>query len=188
MTAPCLRVRSATHRTAHLTVPGSLTALCGACPRDGAWSEADGFPDCRKCATAARVAAEVAAWDAPPPRPGILAMVSRGGGGLRAPAGECAACGKVRMLRQRSLCRTCARTATLDGTLEGYGWTREERLTEYGGYRAGGLNIRQASARLGVDRRTGDRYEAELAAAGKAPWRAGVPYVRQAQRELRRAS
>jgi hypothetical protein len=178
------RVRGPSHRAAHLALPGSRTALCGASPRRGEWVSADGFPGCCACASAARVAEAVAAWDAPPPRPGVLAMVYRGG--CMRSAGECARCGNVRVLRQRGLCQPCVRSATRDGSIDGYGWTRADRLAEYAGYRARGLNIREAAERTGVSRRVGDRYEADLAASGRAPWRtAGATGTRG---ELRRAS
>ena len=48
---------------------------------------------------------------------------------------------------------------------------RAARLADYADLRAAGLGIAGASARVGVSRRTGDRYEAALTASGAAPWR-----------------
>lgn len=188
MTAPCARVRTPVHKTAHLAAPGSSTALCGATSLgDGTWLDGGRLPDCRPCATAARVAEAVATWQGPQPRPGILALVSRGDGSTAA-VGECVRCERVRPLKSRGLCSRCRDVAAGDGTLEGYGQSRGERLEEFAGYRRRGLGIAQASARLGVCRRTGDRYEEALAESGQAPWRRGAPYAKRAQRELRRAS
>ena len=177
------RVRARSHRSAHLALPGSLTALCGTSPRGGEWADAADFPECRGCASAARVADAVAGWDAPLRRAGVLALVYRGG--CRRSVAECASCGNVRVLRQRGLCQPCVRSATLDGTIEDYGWTRADRLAEYAALRNAGLTIRQAAERTGVSRRGGDRYEADLAAAGRAPWRSAGAVART---ELRRAS
>jgi len=97
-------------------------------------------------------------------------MISQGGDCRRA-VGECSACGHVHILKQRGLCHSCALRATEDGTIRDYGWTRSERLAEYAGLRREGLGIAAASARLGVCKRTGERYEAALAASGRAQWR-----------------
>lgn len=179
------RVRARYHRSAHLALPGAHAALCGAGPYRGReWLDGGDFPGCRQCAVAARTAEAVAGWTAPPPKPGVLAMVYRAPG-IRSPVAECAACGQVRMLPRRGLCRHCDRAAVLDGTIGEYGQTREDRLAEYAGYRARGLNIREAAERAGVSRRVGDRYEKDLAASGRAPWRTAGAVVRG---ELRRAS
>jgi hypothetical protein len=182
------RVRTPVHKTAHLAVPGSSAALCGAVAlADGTWLDGGDLPGCRPCTSAARTAEAVAAWQGPQPRPGVLALVPRGDRDM-APVAECASCGRVRMLPKRGLCGGCYTAACREGTVGLYGQSREERLEEFAGYRRRGLDIGQASERLGVCRRTGDRYEEALAASGQAPWRRGAPYAKQAQRELRRAS
>lgn len=169
-----VRVRTPVHRTAHLAGAGSSAALCGAAALgDGTWLDGADLPDCRPCANAARVAEAVAAQDSPPGRPGILAVLPRGDG-FSAPVGECAECGRLRILKQRGLCQSCARRATADGTIGGYGWTRENRLGEYAGFRRRGLGVPEASARAGVSERTGWRYETALARAGQAQWRAAA--------------
>lgn len=189
MTAPCARVRTPVHKTAHLAVPGSSTALCGAMAlENGTWLDGGSLPDCRPCATAARVAEAVAAWQGPQPRPGVLALLPRRGDQDMAPVGGCAECGRVRILPKRGLCASCYEAARQEGTVEGYGWTQDERLADFARYRRLGLDIGQAAARTGVCTRTGNRYEERLAESGQAPWRRGVPYARQAQRELRTAS
>ena len=58
------------------------------------------------------------------------------------------------------------------GTLDGWGVTRADRLAEYAALRAGGCLVHEAARRAGVCGRTAARYEAELAGAGQAPWRA----------------
>lgn len=188
MTARYSRVRSAVHRTAHLRAPGAGKALCGALPpRGGKWLDGGNLKDCRACANAARTAEAVAAWDGPALRPGILAVVTLAHG-ARCAVGGCAECERVRPLRARGLCEGCYSAARDNGTVEGYGWTTGERMAEFAGCRGGGLSIGQASERAGVSRRTGHRYEAALAGAGKAPWRAGMTPPRPVRRDLREAS
>jgi hypothetical protein len=48
---------------------------------------------------------------------------------------------------------------------------RAERLAEFAHLRSARIGIADASARVGVGRRTGDRYEAALIASGSAPWK-----------------
>jgi hypothetical protein len=188
MTA-CVRVRTPAHKTAHLAVPGSSTALCGAVALgDGTWLDGGDLPDCRVCASAARVADAVAAWQGPSPRAGVLALLPRRGDWDMAPVGECAECGRIRMLPKRGLCAGCYKVAWREGTVGRYGQSQDERVAEFARCRRLGFDIRQAAARTGVCTRTGNRYEEALTASGQAPWRRGVPYAKQAQRDLRAAS
>jgi len=46
-----------------------------------------------------------------------------------------------------------------------------DRVKDYAVLRVGGYGIGEAAERTGVTRRTAERYEAALAAAGQAPWR-----------------
>jgi hypothetical protein len=48
---------------------------------------------------------------------------------------------------------------------------RAARVDDYAELRAGGATIEQSAGRVGVSRRTADRYEARLLAEGRATWR-----------------
>lgn len=171
-TAPSRRVTTPGHATAHILPAGTPRAVCGASPRRPAttWSDApDTLRDCPRCAAAARIAAQIAAWDKPPPRPGIAAMVEYAG--QPCPAGECARCGKLYALPARGLCPTCRRQCEDDGTLGDWGVTCADRIAEFTRLRSGGTSIQGSALRIGVDSRTCQRWENKLAAAGQAPWR-----------------
>jgi hypothetical protein len=45
------------------------------------------------------------------------------------------------------------------------------KVKDYAVLRMDGCGVGEAAVRLGVTKRTGERYEAELVRAGKAPWR-----------------
>ena len=123
-------------------------------------------------------------------RPGIVRLYGR------IPVGECARCERERPLHGRGLCCTCRAQARRDGTLEDYGYVKADRIADYAATRAswvrggGGLRhptIPEASRAAGVGGRTGQRYEAELDAAGLAPWRATDINVLHASRRQHRS-
>lgn len=177
-TAEYVRAYKAGHRSAHLVPPGAREALCGASPREGrSWLGTESrhaarlasLPACRFCGAQAALAAELAAIGA---GLGVTARIPWRG--YMAQAGECVRCDRFRVLPIRGLCTTCYKYVREDGSLGDYGWTRNDRLAEYAGLRAGGLSIPAAAKRMGVSTRTGTRYEAELREAGNAPWRAAA--------------
>jgi hypothetical protein len=92
-------------------------------------------------------------------------------GGVRRRVAECASCELERPLYCRGLCRECHARHLADGTLDSFGYVKADRVSDYAALRAARVPIVTAAARLGVARRTAHRYETELAAAGKAPWR-----------------
>lgn len=108
-------------------------------------------------------------------RPGIVRLYGR------IPVGECARCERERPLYSRGLCCICRRRCRADGTLADYGYVKADKIAEYALVRSrwvrgpdGELRhptIPEAAAAAGVNCRTGQRYEAELDAAGQAPWR-----------------
>jgi hypothetical protein len=91
--------------------------------------------------------------------------------GARHRVAECARCELVRPVWRRGLCRPCAERCTRDGTLGGYGYVKADRVADFIRLRLGGADLAEAARRVGVSERTGWRYEAELAASGRAPWR-----------------
>lgn len=120
-------------------------------------------------------------------RPGIIAIVQVGRND-RLPVGECARCERIRPLYGRSLCGACRTRCQRDGTLEDYGYVKEDRVADYilARRRVHGdgrpWSVAEASAAAGISMRTGQRYEAELARAGRAPWRATNVNVQYAAR------
>jgi hypothetical protein len=72
----------------------------------------------------------------------------------------------------RGLCNSCGTTCRHDGTIAEYGYTRADRMADYAHRRRNGDTIGLAASRLGISRRTAERYEAKLRDAGQAPWRA----------------
>lgn len=177
------RVFAFQHSRAHFLLPGDRESLCGAAPRKGrSWLGGEPraaerlalMPDCAICAARARFLADLDAWDGPAPRPGVVALVRRDGSGDRRAAGECARCGLLAPLAQRGLCRPCARACRKDGTIGEYGWLRPDRMGEFAALRRAGLSVERAAAGTGVCGRTGTRYEAALAAEGRATWRAAA--------------
>lgn len=170
-----VRAYTSCHTVAHLIARGEQASLCGSRPREGrAWLTDSvrlaELPTCVRCSHQARFRAEIAAWDGPAPRTGVVAMVARSAG-VRCAAAECARCGKLRMLPCRGLCRGCLKVTTKNGTIREYGWTKADRMAEYARCRSGGLHLREAAERTGVDERTAWRYETEHVKAGTATWR-----------------
>ena len=84
---------------------------------------------------------------------------------------ECASCERVQPLRARGLCASCYVTRFRNGTLGEFGYLKADRMADYARLRLNGAAQAEAAKRVGVSRRTGERYEAELAASGRAPWR-----------------
>jgi hypothetical protein len=97
--------------------------------------------------------------------------------GVRRRVTECASCGLERPVHCRGLCRPCQLRHQEDGTAGQFGYVKADRLEDYAWLRASGELLPVAAARLGVTARTAWRYEAQLAAAGQAPWRDGWPVV-----------
>jgi hypothetical protein len=91
--------------------------------------------------------------------------------GRRRVVTECARCGKVRPLLERGLCNPCRKTCHDDGTIGDYGYVKADRMADYACRRLNGDSIAAAAVRLGISKRTAERYEAQLRDAGKAPWR-----------------
>ncbi len=91
--------------------------------------------------------------------------------GRRLPVAECASCEQARPILGRGLCNACRWRHRDDGTIAEFGYVKADRVADYARFRLGGLGLAQAAARVGVSKRTGERYEAELAASGEAPWR-----------------
>jgi hypothetical protein len=91
--------------------------------------------------------------------------------GYRHILAECASCERIRPLRARGLCNSCYVTRFHNGTLSDYGYVKADRMTDYARLRLNGATQADAARRIGVSRRTGERYEAELAGSGRAPWR-----------------
>jgi hypothetical protein len=77
----------------------------------------------------------------------------------------------VRPLLCRGLCNSCIWTCRHDGTYGEYGYTKADRIADYAHRRYNGDTIGLAASRLGISRRTAERYEAKLRDAGQAPWR-----------------
>ncbi len=171
MTAPAGTVRAyaAGGHSSHL-VDGSGASLCGArlragpsrggCRSDRERERLASLRTCRSCLRAAAVAEQLAAQQPPAGRPGVIGFVILGGSRYR--VAECGDCGRLRPLPRRGLCNPCIHARRRDGTITEFGWTRADRLAEYAALRRDGLAIAGASARAGVSRRTGERYEAAL--------------------------
>ena len=77
---------------------------------------------------------------------------------------ECDSCGELRDLPCRGLCPACRASHRRNGTLDGFGYVKADRLADFAVLRPG-LSVAAASGRLGVSVRTGFRYEAERRAA-----------------------
>jgi hypothetical protein len=106
-------------------------------------------------------------------RPGIIRIIQYGHG-KRVPFGRCGLCERNRPLVGRDLCSYCHRLCRYDGALDEYGYTKDDALADYILLRSAGVSIAECARRMAgvVTLRTLQRYEAELAAAGRAPWRA----------------
>lgn len=113
-------------------------------------------------------------------RPGVLGQ-ARWGGQIVAVA-ACARCERVWPMVRRGLCYTCARICRADGTIWDYGYTKADKMADYALARGRGLTVSQAAVQAGVDPRTGQRYEKELADTDRAPWRATDVNVQYAAR------
>ena len=104
-------------------------------------------------------------------RAGVLAIITVAPG-IRVPVAECACCEQVLPILARGLCSRCRSWHRTHGTIDDYGYTKADRLADYVRLRdSGWYDVGQAAARIGVSRRTAERYEAELRVAGLAPWR-----------------
>jgi hypothetical protein len=79
--------------------------------------------------------------------------------------------------RQLTPVAECAR-----GDREHYPCAKADKMADYALHRSRGLSIGAAARVADVGGRTGTRYEAELHAAGRAPWRARDPNVLKAAR------
>lgn len=87
---------------------------------------------------------------------------------------ECICCGLTREIEARGLCSACRGRTSKYGTLRSWGQVKTDRRSEYAGLRLAGWSLEYAAWSAGVSARTGFRYEAELAAAGQAPWRSAA--------------
>lgn len=90
---------------------------------------------------------------------------------MTARVSECCSCERVLPVPRRGLCSRCYDRHLRYGTLDGFGYMKADRMADYARLRAGGADVPTAAARLGVTARTAWRYEGELAASGRAPWR-----------------
>ena len=113
-------------------------------------------------------------------QPGVVAVALHGR--QLTPVAECARCGAARPMTGRGLCSDCRKLCTADGALEDYPCAKADKMADYALHRSRGLSIGAAARVAGVGGRTGTRYEAELHAAGRAPWRARDPNVLKAAR------
>jgi hypothetical protein len=84
---------------------------------------------------------------------------------------ECGSCEQVRPLMCRGLCHPCRERHRQDGTIAGFGYVKADRMADFARYRTAGADVAEAARRVCVSERTGWRYETELAASGRAPWR-----------------
>ena len=84
---------------------------------------------------------------------------------------ECGSCERVRPLMSRGLCDVCREERRRDGTIAEFGYVKADRMADFTRYRTAGVGLAEAAGRVGVSERTGRRYEMELAASGRAPWR-----------------
>lgn len=80
---------------------------------------------------------------------------------------ECACCGGIGLHFGRSLCCACHQWHRKNGTLGKYPplhtWLETlSRIAEFGELRAAGLSVAKAAARVGVTKRSGERYEHRL--------------------------
>jgi len=106
----------------------------------------------------------------PVSRPGVLAVAAAHD--RRWPVAECASCERVRPIFGRGLCNACRWKRRDDGTIGEYGYVKADRIADYARLRGSGYGVYEAAERIGVSRRTAERYEASLRDAGEAPWRA----------------
>jgi ribosomal protein S14 len=167
--AGTVRAYAAGSHSSHL-VDASGASLCGAHPRAGRrWLGGRSDREramlaklgtCRSCLRAQAVAEQLAEQQPPPGRTGVIGFVVLGT--IRYRVAECGDCGRQRPVARRGLCNTCVHAHVGDGTITEFGWTRADRLAEYAALRRDGLGVAEASARAGVSRRTGERYEASL--------------------------
>lgn len=91
--------------------------------------------------------------------------------GIRRTVSECARCERVRPLFERGLCNSCRAVCRRKGTSAEFGYLKPDRMTDYAYRRRNGDCIALAAERIGVSKRTAERYEAQLVASGQAPWR-----------------
>ena len=91
--------------------------------------------------------------------------------GVRVRVAECARCERQRAIEARGLCHSCRTTCQANGTIGEYGYVKPDRLEDYAYRRGQGDSPGTAAGRLGISKRTACRYETQLAAAGRAPWR-----------------
>lgn len=91
--------------------------------------------------------------------------------GRRHTVAECARCGRVRPLLGRGLCNPCRWMSRRNGTILDYGYVKADRVADYARLRGLGYELEDAAVRVGVSKRTAERYEAQLRDAGMAPWR-----------------
>lgn len=87
---------------------------------------------------------------------------------------ECICCTLTRQIASRGLCSACRSRCAKYGSLKSWGRNKADRRDEYAGLRQLGWSLEYAAWSTGISRRTGFRYEAELEAAGLAPWRAAA--------------
>lgn len=113
-------------------------------------------------------------------QPGVMAVALHGR--QLTPIAECARCGALRPMTGRGLCSACRKLCAADGTLDDYGCAKADKMADYALHRNRGLTIGAAARMAGVTERTGARYEAELDAGGRAPWRARDPNALNAAR------
>ena len=85
--------------------------------------------------------------------------------GRRLSLAECVSCGLVRPMLGRGLCGTCRSRYSADGTLAEYGYVKADRVADFARLRADGYTVTAAAGKIGVTRRSGTRYAAELRAA-----------------------
>lgn len=106
--------------------------------------------------------------------PGVLAVI--GPPGNRRAVAECASCGRAKPVRGRGLCGGCKTRHRRDGTIKGYGWVKADRLAELAALPPlhdgpenvpppGYITAAQAAERLGVSRRTIERYKRDMEAS-----------------------
>lgn len=84
---------------------------------------------------------------------------------------QCASCDQGHPVIMRGLCNPCRHRYERAGTITDWGYVKADRLEDYAWLRRTGELVPVAATRLGVSERTAWRYEMQLAAEGRAPWR-----------------
>jgi hypothetical protein len=143
------------HRSAHL-LSSAGRALCGWEPLAGhGWiPRPDPRSTCFACRSLAAMAGQLPGQS---PEPGAFPVVVIDGRRYR--VAECACCGQQRPVLCRGLCPACGWKHQKAGTLDQFGYTRRDKLADFGALRDHAVSIRDSASRIGISERTAQRYE-----------------------------